>query len=1335
MSAVEVVDNSTAVIEEVELHSNSKPLSEAMEDETTPSFNGVKDKPVEEAEFHTSETALEESEGDKEKDPDVSEDVADANELTLDDTLNKEEESGGALATIDRNSADEPTSDSSVQPLEAFPNTSPYDGVGDTEITFHQETSHDSDPYGTGTGEDTETSTIHEAGELRSEVELESLIQETTYPVEPAPEAASGALPDHYINGNSVDSEADDEVFTLETSPVVTNNPQVEVPASQEYALNNGIAEDSTEGEGFEEQGAEPSTTEEVIGPLSVDRISDMHISDGVILASTEMKAVGAGEIGIPRLDGFAGSIVPEESSISVTRRPPSESTIDSLEKSHTKAELASTVESITADGLNTFEVPIHLTEDSALGASVVQLVDSGEQIQILASDTGKQVTTTTSHAPAEAFPNEQDPSAKMTTSVGEGLSPPADIILDSPENIEIEAGGSHSVQVEASARESLGSASSSLNRIQADQVLSSENPSKNEGDVLTEQATNYYNNNELSLEGMPMDVDSAFEPLGEKLIVDVIEGLDIETAVASELGSKQKMTKRTDDGYASTIQEFSATGGGADMAQQALVVERELPVEESFVVDVEEAHMVSEAVHENLVDELVRSQEELMIEPAFENVAADSALEEVSGFLNEDAPSTESENPLAETVKSADEVALNVGQEPALTAVEEVLTARDEIALPQHSIHVAGEEVSYGADDPTSATQHPPANPDTDHDASFEVIMKEQSNVELDKKDALVLAYLNLVENDPLDSAISAAQSTETEEHVSMETDVSQDENPAFGAGNDDTVASTQGEIPTGGDDGSQLPQQSGECADVGTNAVEAAVEVSTDHGTSTIEEIYRAVGEEAESKHPNVPQLDSSLEGSPIADNNSTGDATQSPIGENILDVSSLESTAGKEQSFLGPDEVVAEVTQDEAATVIADSNAPVLEGPPSWDGKSPAVALESQLVEIIVSAESLTEISSDTTDLKEMSIDQEIQPTEPTTSSSELAAGVQNDMDVETVAQVVSEDSVDLSVDAAEIERPKSPWIPSYGVVNQGPEVAVGECISETEFGQLSPPDLAPSAEQPMPVVNVVSEESGPLVVKPEETQGLSRPSSPWVPSYSVSVQGSPSVSTPNSPVIVATEISRDQVPASQAKEFIETANLLSNEDIPEIDTAMQFVGFDQQSQVPLDVPSEDVQEHISRIQPDQPDQRVDSTTYSEEALVDPDAGSTLQEAPETEDASSEGTKGEEEAYKIEDSTELADVGHTAGDEEAHIQTDSSNLSVNATEIERPKSPWTPSYSVINQGLNVVFEEDIPDIEQLPPSDVPVSKGSSVPEVNIIPEVSEATVANVSPMIRYF
>ncbi|KAF9266604.1 hypothetical protein L218DRAFT_78283 [Marasmius fiardii PR-910] len=103
--------------------------------------------------------------------------------------------------------------------------------------------------------------------------------------------------------------------------------------------------------------------------------------------------------------------------------------------------------------------------------------------------------------------------------------------------------------------------------------------------------------------------------------------------------------------------------------------------------------------------------------------------------------------------------------------------------------------------------------------------------------------------------------------------------------------------------------------------------------------------------------------------------------------------------------------------------------------------------------------------------------------------------------------------------EIERPKSPWTPSYSITNQGPgteDVPEIKSISETK-----PADEPASVVNEVPSVNIVAPsalhvEGITVEDKLAQTQSqkndtvtddCQRPKSFWTPSYSVSRQGSP------------------------------------------------------------------------------------------------------------------------------------------------------------------------------------------------------------------------------------
>ncbi|KAK0193717.1 hypothetical protein F5146DRAFT_1032078 [Armillaria mellea] len=88
-------------------------------------------------------------------------------------------------------------------------------------------------------------------------------------------------------------------------------------------------------------------------------------------------------------------------------------------------------------------------------------------------------------------------------------------------------------------------------------------------------------------------------------------------------------------------------------------------------------------------------------------------------------------------------------------------------------------------------------------------------------------------------------------------------------------------------------------------------------------------------------------------------------------------------------------------------------------------------------------------------------------------------------------------------AEIEHPKSPWTPSYSVITQGPGISAEEDIPAIE-------DLPPSLSQVPAVALTPVDSSAPLDEVQTQTPSEileNHPKSPWTPSYSVSVQGSP------------------------------------------------------------------------------------------------------------------------------------------------------------------------------------------------------------------------------------
>ncbi|KAJ3926416.1 MAG: hypothetical protein NXY57DRAFT_727254 [Lentinula lateritia] len=1298
MSATEVVDHSAAVFDEADRSPTSKSevLSERTGDEDSHYLNSVEVEKDAIVELDTSEIPLEKLPGAEEKVSAISEDSAAVEAPTHGySQRDEEEDSEGAVAKDDEIPLKDPTdplatpgaSDSPLQLFES-PNTAPHNEFEATESDSQKEKSSDGGVDSTGT--ETIASGIgrvHEGEEPQLKAEQVHFIREPVFrDADSAPEAETLARnlskdTTEPINGNPVNLEPDGPhpgVEAFQTSSSVDSAASVDA-AEEETILETGIAEEE---EVYEERATKSSFTEGAEDP-----ISNVHTSISMIPDR------GSGEAaGISHVNVLAVSTPSEETPNSVT--PVLTDPIIGGEEF--------TVGNIVTDG-SSGEVQVHLTE--GIESEKHRLLDSNVREHDLASPA----------EPAESHSNELDSSAAIL--VGEKPGADANIVLGYPKNLESNAEGSHAIPLEALTIVSAAALQHSVSPplVEPTQIETGQLSStlENSEDIPTGQAPAGNVHDESSLEEMPMNFSETLEPLVERSTGNAA----IETESPSELEHESELI---------ATDEVAGTDGQSKL---------------EIVPALEESSVTPDKISETAYDEseakLVTESDVLGVILATGNVntvSADPNAETTLPISGEKASSVELEKQLAGNVEAPNEVILNDGEKPAAnnestntSSVEDVPVTRDEAVGPLVEGLTSNEY---------------PANKDELSEPES-VLDTAQSDVKPDEEGLDIGFDNNLdVANTVVDSAASATQSleTETEQHLMEETG-------GIVVTNEDAdveVAPASGEV--GGEGAQVFPvlveEQSPSDTTVERTIAddeallkeESIADLAQDEPVDLFRENSGALVEESLNADPAT-----SLIGSVVKDHSTDTIVQFLSSGEAISDASINQFTEMEQRPVLEPQIQVnqrAEVPQDEAAD---DSEAPTNEVVPPAAPEAPFA--EDIVPPIMVTVDSQDEISSHTLGLEKPSLDQEIQLTELTTSSESAQIDVEKLVEVmpdTPSVETAPEDSSDLRVHVTEVERPESPWTSSYSVSDQGPDVTREEDISEIE--QLPVSDVVTSAESSVPMVNIVLEESEPTAnivpeefeptdANPEERKEPSRPSSPWVPSYSVSVQGSPSISAqgldfPNkeSPAHPAESSVDELIPGTEELPELDIEIAPSvYQDEPEDNTAIPSAGLDQLPEVPFGVHleiTENPQEPVS-ISDEEVPVGVSVADSSLQGRLD------IEDAPAT--VAIENREGE---HENEDTTEPADVVNAVGAEEIRSEIgaeDSMNLSINTTEIDRPKSPWTPSYSVINQGPDMAREEDIPEIQQLPPSSVPAGQELPVPEVNIIPEVSEATVAN--------
>ncbi|KAG2367046.1 hypothetical protein BDR07DRAFT_385643 [Suillus spraguei] len=343
------------------------------------------------------------------------------------------------------------------------------------------------------------------------------------------------------------------------------------------------------------------------------------------------------------------------------------------------------------------------------------------------------------------------------------------------------------------------------------------------------------------------------------------------------------------------------------------------------------------------------------------------------------------------------------------------------------------------------------------------------------------------------------------------------------------------------------------------------------------------------------------------------------------------------------------------------------------------------------------------------------------------------------------------------ATDIERPKSPWTPSYSVTTQGPGVLVEEDVNAYEGdddaapAQLQTPEIivdevAAVVPEITADIEVLGQSQVEVLQLAEEQVTLGEPEepcpkSPWAPSYSVTVQGNVAQTNeglddleqlpPSATQFIAVVEFEDQpVPFTEAPisgEVISSTAVVADTHatlsttLDESDISYSVA----EAEAPEDVSSE--QRVIAPAEPSVPTP-LESPIVEEVPEEDIEQGSFIVDDentqlgasdPEVERRSSIWTlsysvTGLEPVSAPEDRAVAQDESVEHGsfiietrslavvEDVLEAKSDSGLLTpVDDPVGERPKSPWTPSYSVTKQGPNDAVEEveELDGLEHLP------------------------------------
>ncbi|KIY72381.1 hypothetical protein CYLTODRAFT_417966 [Cylindrobasidium torrendii FP15055 ss-10] len=651
------------------------------------------------------------------------------------------------------------------------------------------------------------------------------------------------------------------------------------------------------------------------------------------------------------------------------------------------------------------------------------------------------------------------------------------------------------------------------------------------------------------------------------------------------------------------------------ELSEQPAVAE-EPAVEELFEEPAEKTIDVVPAVEESI--------EEPSVEEAVEQPTAEMSLDEypnsqTSEASVEEPAITESDNGpvIEETVEPSDASE----EQPAVesSAVEETV----EQAIEETVLPVSEEETA------------PPAIEETvEVPAEEKEVTVDEQEISLDEQEVAAekaMEDLPAVAAAPVEEIAAPPSSDETvaavEEHAPVTLASPEEHDVVTEASFDD------GTVPS-------LAEEATSLEDILTVDEPALVANDVD---APIEPVIADQIEEDQAEEASLP----AVEEAPVATEETVEDVAPA-IVEDAVDV----DVPSNADISIPP----AEVASEDADVSVESSEEDSLS---STADEIPAVAVEatSSLEESIDTAEEpATEPSQDPTPPNAPEEVEEAQagsePHEDVASPSEPVIDV-----APLIVEPVDATPIDTASlgPASPIERPKSPWTPSYSVTSQGPGLTPEDEIPAIDDAVLEETPASQTLEAAPTTASTLAVSDAPAEVP--------RPTSPWTPSYSTSVQGSPAV-YPTEPEEIVPSIPAESV-ALIAE--VESAVEASVEQIIESAPSTEE-----------DTPSVLEKDDVAQ---DAPAPTVEIT---EPAAVDDDI---VVEPPVAEETLAIPT------VAIQDSTESP-----------------------APVSERPPSPWTPSYSISQQGNrssdNLLADAARSDVETVESAEVPGS-GSFIDE----------------------
>ncbi|OJA18177.1 hypothetical protein AZE42_05301 [Rhizopogon vesiculosus] len=842
-----------------------------------------------------------------------------------------------------------------------------------------------------------------------------------------------------------------------------------------------------------------------------------------------------------------------------------------------------------------------------------------------------------------------------------------------------------------------------------------------------------------------------------------------VEEAVVEESESiVEDPTARADELEAPVVEEILTSVEAAGGEESLHIVDVALPTEQPAALT-EESTVIPEAVAP-VTEEILTAEEKLP--PTVEVVAA--LVEEDAPVVEEpSAPAPFEDIPVVEeaTAPALVEEDISVVEEPyAPTSVEEGVPVVEEPSAP-----APAEEDFPVVEEPSASTPVEEDNLVVEEPSPPLLVEEVVPIVEEPAVPVLVEEDVLVVEEPfvpvPVEEDISVVE--EPSPSVPVEEDIPVVEEASVPVPVEEIIPVVEGSLaPAGADEPEPVsledaPAPVEECEPVAVEETPVPEEqpVAVEETSATAEK-YHVADEMDEIPVPETPsdtdqpalEAPPATEESPIPDEEPTS-TLHEPSATEVLptpvDPAVLEKTISTAEGTTPVFEAAPVIPADSMLEAASSVEQTAIVAEVEYDAH---VAEPSMVVEESAPAESeVPVIEKVAEDLHAV-----VNPTALAETSGEIEETGAVEQAVGEVAEQQELATITALSIAADIERPKSPWTPSYSVTTQGSNIPVDDEPGSTYEGE---DDIEPThAQTPEIIIEEVaaivpeiaanvelarqSQDDADVAVQSAELEAAlgeveeAHLKSPWTPSYSVTVQGHVAQSDEGLedleqlPPSAAHSVEADEVeeqPVSSAEGALVAGEISTSTEViadahalfsQTVNDTMEYVIPDPAIEVeaPQHIPSEQVATTVeaeplivispeAAIAEEELEEEIEQGSFIVEdesvQLSTPESAEERSQSPWTPSYSVTGL----EPTPALDNQVVANEGEFVEHGSFILETQSADVTEDAPEAklelltpvddpvgERPKSPWTPSYSVTKQGPTEEMEE-LDELEQLP------------------------------------